>query len=466
MMIEGWTQTMPAWALLLIAAGAVALLLVMIIYLKIHALLSLVIVSLITAFAAGIPAGKVVGVLTGGFGGTLGTVALLVGLGAMLGRLVETSGGAQVLADRFVKAFGEKRAAFALGVASLLFGFPIFFDAGLVVMLPVVFAVARRLNGSLLTYGLAAAGGFSVMHVFVPPHPGPVSAATFLGANVGLVLLLGLVVALPAWYFGAYLFARYAGKKWVLPIPALLGEAGEKQLANPPRFGVVMSVLLLPLVLIFMNTGLSTLAKSEVVDKATAGQSWFQVLVALGETPVALLITVVVASVVLGLKRGLSRQDVQNQVESALGPVCSVILITGAGGMFGGVLRSSGIGDALSGSLESINMPLFLAGFVIAALLRVAQGSATVALTTTAGLIAEGVATAGYNPLQLAAMALVVAAGSVIASHVNDSGFWLVSRFFEMDVKTTLKTWTVLETLISLIGFAVAAALFGLASLM
>lgn len=466
MIIEGWTQTLPTGTLLLIAAAAVALLLLMIIKFKIHALLSLTVVSLITAFATGIPAAKVVGVLTNGFGGTLGTVALLVGLGAMLGRLVETSGGAQVLAERFVKAFGEKRAPLALGIASLIFGFPIFFDAGLIVMLPVVFAVARRLNGSLLTYGLASAGAFSVMHVFVPPHPGPVSAATFLGANVGLVLLFGLIVAIPAWYVGGYLFGKWAGKKWRLPIPNILGQAGQKQLDNPPKFSTVMWALLLPLLLIFMNTGLTTLAQAGVVSADTAGQTWYQVLVALGQTPIALLISVLVASVTLGLNRGLTLQDVQNQVESALGPVCSVILITGAGGMFGSVLRSSGIGDALSTSLSDLHIPLFLAGFILAAILRVAQGSATVALTTAAGLISTGAAAAGYNPVQLAALALAVAAGSVIASHVNDSGFWLVSRFFEMDVKTTLKTWTVLETIVSVVGFAVAAIIFGIASLM
>lgn len=466
MKIDGWTQTMEPWQLLLIAAGAVVVLLVLIIWAKVHALLALVIVSLFTAFATGIPGSQVVTVLTNTFGSTLGSVALLVGLGAMLGRLVETSGGAQVLAERMVKAFGEERAPFALGVASLIFGFPIFFDAGLVVMLPVVFAVARRLNGSLLTFGLSSVAAFSAMHVFVPPHPGPVSAATFLGANVGLLLLCGLVIAVVCWYLAGYLFGRIAGARWPLPIPSILGEAKQKQLENPPSFGVVMSVMLTPLLLIFLNTGLTTLVQAGVLSKATTGEWWYIALVTLGQTPVALLVAVLYASVALGLRRGLTREDVQQQVESALGPVCSVILITGAGGMFGGVLRTSGIGDALAGTLESAHMPIIVAGFVIAALLRIAQGSATVALTTAAGLIADGVSSAGFNPLQLVAVALAVAAGSVIASHVNDSGFWLVSRFFEMDTKTTLKTWTVLETIIAVVGFALAAALFGAASLM
>ncbi|MCC9197398.1 GntP family permease [Arthrobacter sp. zg-Y820] len=465
MTIEGWSQTLGAGPLLLIAAGAIALLLFLILKLRLHAFVSLILVSLLTAFATGIPTSSVVTVLTGGFGSTLATVALLVGLGAMLGRLVETSGGAKVLAETLIRAFGEKRAPFALGVASLIFGFPIFFDAGLVVMLPVIFSVARRLGGGVLRYGLPAAGAFSVMHVFVPPHPGPVTASGFFEANIGVVLLVGLVVALPTWYVTSYLFGLWAGKKFVLPVPAVLGEIDGDEIKNPPKFGTVVAVLLLPLVLIFLNTGLNTLASASVISAEAAEQPWFAFLRTLGETPVALLISLLVACVVLGTRRGESKTAIEKVLESALGPVCSVILITGAGGMFGGVLRTSGIGDALGSVLSDLGVPLILAGFLIAAILRIAQGSATVALTTAAALIAPGVLEAGYNTIQTAAMVIAVAAGSVVVSHVNDSGFWLVGRFMGMDVKTTLKTWTVLETLIGVMGFAIAAVIFGLASL-
>ncbi|OFI38465.1 permease [Arthrobacter sp. SW1] len=463
MTIEGWTQTLGAGPLLLIAAAAIAVLLVLIIRFRMHALLALITVSLATAFATGIPADKVVPVLVNGFGTTLGTVALLVGLGAMLGRIVETSGGAKVLADYLISVFGEKRAPFALGLASLIFGFPIFFDAGLVVMLPVVFAVAHRLGGGLLRYGLPAAGAFSVMHIFVPPHPGPVSASALLGANVGLVVIVGLVAAIPTWYVTAYLYGLWTGRKLVLPVPAILGEADEEAEKHPPRFSTVMGVLLLPLVLIFLNTGLNTLASSGVLDKAVTAEPWFQILRTIGETPVALLISVFVAALVLGMRRGIHGSVLEKLLESSLGPVCSVILITGAGGMFGGVLRTSGIGKALADVLGGIGIPLIVAGFLISAILRIAQGSATVALTTAAGLIAPAVADAGLNGMQLAALVIAVAAGSVVVSHVNDSGFWLVGRFFGMDVKTTLKTWTVMETLIGVAGFAVAALVFAIA---
>ncbi|WP_290657306.1 GntP family permease [Kocuria sp.] len=461
MEIEGWSQTLTAGPLLLIAAAAIAVLLVLIIKFRVHAFLALIIISALTAFATGIPTSQVVPVLLYGFGNTLASVALLVGLGAMLGRLLETSGGAQVLADRLIRAFGEKRAPLALGVASLLFGFPIFFDAGLVVMLPVVFSVARRLGGSVLTYALPAVGAFSVMHVFLPPHPGPVTAATFFEANVGYIILVGLICAIPTWYVSSYLFGKFSGRRIKLPVPAILGQA--EDVRNPPAVGTVVAMLLLPMLLIFLNTGLGTLAKSGAVSEETSSQLWFELLRAIGETPIALTLTLIIAALTIGKARGVSGSAIEKTFESALGPVCSVILITGAGGMFGGVLRTSGIGNALEDVLADLGIPVIIAGFLIAAVMRVAQGSATVALTTAAGLIAPAVLAADYNAAQLAAMVVAVAAGSVVLSHVNDSGFWLVGRFLEMDVRTTFKTWTVLETIIGVLGFAIAAAIFGLA---
>jgi gluconate:H+ symporter, GntP family len=474
-----------AGPLLLIAAAAVGVLLFLIMKLKLHSLLALVLVSLLTALATRIPLEDVVTTLTGGFGTTLASVALLVGLGAMLGRLLEHSGGAQVLADSLIGRFGEKRAPLALGVAALLFGFPIFFDAGLVVFLPIVFTVARRLGGSLLTYGLPVAGAFAVMHAFVPPHPGPVAAAELIGADIGLVLVFGLLVGLPTWYLGGYLFGLWAGRRYDIPVPHILDDEAPRTADDEPdptvegtapgitstggrrtetatrpapaRFSTVVGILLLPLVLIFLNTGLTTLASAGAVTEDSflvrAGQL-------LGATPVALLITVLVAIVVLGVRRGESGAQVESIVNSALGPVCAIILITGAGGMFGGVLRASGIGEALADVLGDIGLPVIVAAFVISVLLRVAQGSATVALTTAAGLMAPVVeATPGLTSVDLALIVIAIAGGATVLSHVNDSGFWLVSRFFQMDEKTTLKTWTVMETLLGTIGFLIALVL-------
>jgi len=457
--------------LLLIAAGAVALLLFLIIKVKLHAFIALVLVSTLTALAAGIPVGAVPEVLKSGFSTTLGSVALLVGFGVMLGRLLELTGGAQVLADTLIGRFGEHRAPTALGVASLLFGFPIFFDAGLVVFLPIIMTVARRFGGSLLLYGFPAAGAFAAMHALVPPHPGPVAAAGDLDANVGLTLLVGVPVAVVSWYVGVLLVSRVIGRRVHIDVPtALFGEinggeeigaAGTGSAAvatrTAPAFGTVLAVLLLPFVLISFNTVLATLASADVIP---ADATWVSYLRLLGETSIALLITVIVAAVVLGVRRGHTMGDVSTIFDRALGPICSVILITGAGGMFGGVLRASGIGDALSGSLSNLGISLIVQAFLIAAVLRVAQGSATVAITTTAGLIGGAAAAAGLGSIQLSLLVMAIAAGATVLSHVNDSGFWLVSRFFGMDVKTTLKTWTVMETTLGLSAFAVSLLLW------
>ncbi|SJM53606.1 Low-affinity gluconate/H+ symporter GntU [Actinomycetales bacterium JB111] len=457
-MPDEWSQTLGTAPLLGIAAAAIALILVLIIALKLHAFLTLVVVSLLTAVATGIPISVLVDVLTGEFGKTLGGVALLIGLGAILGRLVESSGGAKAIADLMVNSFGEKRAALALGVASLFLGFPIFFDAGLVVMLPIIFAVARRIGGpNLLLYGLTGAAAFSVMHVFVPPHPGPVSATEFYEANLGFVLLLGIVIAVPTWYISGYLWAKFINKRVPLIVPALFGSTDDDQPENPPNPWTVIGILLIPIVLIFANTGLGALGSAGVVDPDAA---WVQALTLVGSSAVALLISVIVALLVLGTFRGESGSALEKLVEGTFGPVASVILITGAGGMFGGVLRASGIGDALEQSLADIGLPTIVAAYLIAVILRIAQGSATVALVTTAGLVSPAVLAGGYSTIDVAAITLATAAGSVIASHVNDSGFWLVGRLMNMDVKTTLKTWTVQQTLESVVGFAFAVLIF------
>lgn len=443
-----------AGVLLLIALLAVLALLVLILRFRLHAFVALVLVSLATALATRVPFADVIPTLLSGFGSTLAAVALLVGFGAMIGRLLEVTGGAQVLADKLIGQFGAHRAPFALGVASLLFGFPIFFDAGLVVMLPIIFSVARRFGGSVLTYAFPAAGAFAVMHAFVPPHPGPVAAGELLGADIGLLVLVGLILALPTWYFGGYLFGLWAGRRFVLPVPTILGPAHDKPVDGgpAPTFGTVMLVLLLPLGLIFLNTGLNTLATTGIVDGKAV---WVAFLRLLGQTPVALLITVFVAMATLG--KGMHSATVEKIMNDALGPVCAIILVTGAGGMFGGVLRASGIGQALASSLDALGLPLIVAAFLMATALRVAQGSATVALTTTAGLLAPTVAaTAGLSQLDLCFLVVAIACGSTVLSHVNDSGFWLVGRFLEMDEKTTLKTWTVMETLLGCIGFGLA----------
>lgn len=409
--------------------------------------------------AAGIPLEGIVPTMTKGFGSTLASVALLVGLGAMLGRLVETSGGAKSLAETLVARFGEQRAPFALGVASLLMGFPIFFDAGLIVMLPVIFAVARRLNGPVLAYGIPAAGAFSVMHIYLPPHPGPISAAEFYSADIGLVMLLGLIIAIPTWLISGLWLGKTLGRRYPLPVPDILaGGPQATDVKNPATPGLIVSLLLLPMFLIFGNTGMGLATSAGWVDKSS---SLVRALQFVGNTPIALLISTLVALYFLGIRRGQPKADLEKLLDGALGPICSVVLITGAGGMFGGVLRTSGIGDALADSMSDLGVPVILGCWLVAAILRLAQGSATVALTTAAALMAPAVAAGGYSEFQIALMVLASAAGSVFAGHVNDSGFWLVGRLMGMDVATTLRTWTLNQALVGAVGFAFVLVFYG-----
>lgn len=457
--MEDWVPTLSAGPLLGIAAAAIALILVLVIVFKLHAFLTLIIVSAATGLAAGIPLEGIVPTMTKGFGSTLASVALLVGLGAMLGRLVETSGGAKSLAETLVARFGEQRAPFALGVASLLMGFPIFFDAGLIVMLPVIFAVARRLNGPVLAYGIPAAGAFSVMHIYLPPHPGPISAAEFYSADIGLVMLLGLIIAIPTWLISGLWLGKTLGRRYPLPVPDILaGGPQATDVKNPATPGLIVSLLLLPMLLIFGNTGMGLATSAGWVDKSS---SLVRALQFVGSTPIALLISTLVALYFLGIRRGQPKADLEKLLDGALGPICSVVLITGAGGMFGGVLRTSGIGDALADSMSDLGVPVILGCWLVAAILRLAQGSATVALTTAAALMAPAVAAGGYSEFQIALMVLASAAGSVFAGHVNDSGFWLVGRLMGMDVATTLRTWTLNQALVGAVGFVFVLVFYG-----
>lgn len=462
------TQDLGAGALLAIAATAVAALLVLIISVKLHPLLALVIVSIGTAFATGVAAEDVLDVLVDGFSSTLGEVALLIGFGSMLARLVETSGAAEALSESLVDKLGEKRAPMALGIASLIFGFPIFFDAAFMVMLPIIFTVARRVGGGVLLYALPAGAALTTMHVLLPPHPGAVAATIFLGADVGLVILVGLVVAIPTWYVAGYLYGTWIGKKIVLPVPdVLMGgpqverDPDDKDAPPPPKVRTLILLLLLPLVLIFCNTAVTTAGRTGAVDDTA---TWVHLLQLLGSTPIALLITVLVASWVLGTRRGQSRRLVEDMLDNALKPIAPVLLITGAGGMFGGVLIASGIGDALSDTLQGTGLPLILAVFLISAIIRVALGTATVAITTAAGLLSASIVAADLNPVQSAAMVIVLAGGSSVLSHVNDASFWLIGKLLGMTVTQTFQTWTVIKTLVGTVAAAFASIIYLLAS--
>ena len=453
----------PVWLLLTIAVVAIVMLLVLIIRTRLHAFFSLLIIAVATGLAAGIGVGDVIDVVIDGFSSTVGTVALLVGFGAVLGRLIEISGGAQVLADKMLDTFGEKRAPLALSVASLFYAFPIFLDAGFIVMLPVIYTVARRLGGSFMLYVLPSIASFMMMHALLPPHPGPTAAATVMGADVGMVIIIGLLIGLPTWYLGGYLVARAIAKRYPnTPVPALLGEPREVPQEERPGFFAIIFVLLLPLLLIFFNTGFSTLEKSGTV---TDENVLFQFSRLIGATPVALALSALAAMLLLYVIPRRRRGEkvgglLEELVDDALAPVCSIILITGAGGAFGRVLTETGIGGEVANGLDAMGLPLIVAAYLVTMAMRIAQGSATVAATTGASIMAPAIIAGDFGAIAVSAVVIAIGAASIGWSHVNDSGFWLIGKFCGFDTVTTFKTWSVVGTTISLVGFAFSAVVF------
>lgn len=491
-------EYLPAGPLMLICAGAIAVLLFLIIVVKMHALVALVIVSVGTALVTRIPPASIIDVIEGGLGETLGEIALLIAFGVMFARLIESSGGTKVLTEALIDKLGEKRAPLALGIASLLFGFPIFFDAAFMVMLPLYLAVARRLGGSMLLYVLGPTAALSVMHVTMPPHPGIVAAGALLGADIGLVMLFGLIVAIPSWFLAGHLLGSWMGRRLVLPIPEVFSggpqfdspiisadqadSGDEGKTSSPasgttgattamrtrvasevaaPRVATLLALISLPLVLILLNTGSTTLATIGVIDE---NATWVALLQLVGSIPVALLITVVTSSYVLGTRRGRGQVMLEDMLDNSLKPIASVLLLVGAGGMFGAVLTTSGVGDALAGALNASGLPLPAALFLVCAIMSAALGSTTIAITTGAGLLGVTIAEAGLNPVQTAALVLVMAGGSGVLPHVNDAGFWLMGRLLGMTITETLKTWTVMKTLLGVLVALFATVIYVLGS--
>jgi gluconate:H+ symporter, GntP family len=477
-----WLQHDTA-GLLTLAIASVALLLVLIIKLKLEPFIALIVVGVLVALAAGIPVTELVGtpikssdsLLEKGFGGILGHIAPIIGLGTVLGAIMERSGGADVLTTRLLRVFGPKGAPMAMGLTGLILGIPVFFDIGVFVLAPLVYVAAKRGGRSLLVYALPMLAGLSMTHAFLPPHPGPVAAAGLLHVDLGWLIMLGLACGIPAFLASGVWWGSYIGNRLFIPVPddfvvaELEREAQDGDPATdpdagpgggtatavrtqPPTVGLIASVILVPMVLILGAT-----VGTVVLPKDSGALS---VLLFLGTPAIALTIAVLLAMYLLGTRRGISVVELGRITGESLRPIGMILLVIGAGAFFGAVLQATGVGKALAGSMTEIGLPVILSAYLISSALRLAQGSATVAIVTTAGIVEPIVAAGGYSQAQIALIVIAVSAGSIIASHVNDGGFWIVSKYFNMSVKDTLKTWTVLETILSVVGFAMAGLLW------
>jgi len=466
----------PAIPLIILLGCGIALLLFLILKLKLQAFLSLLIVSTLVAASSrlvnpdAVPLTQVADTIVASMGGALGFIATIIGIGAIFGAILEHSGGTQALANHLVRLFGVDKAPWAMLLTGFIISIPVFLDVGLVILAPLLFALARDTKRPFLHFGLPLVAGMAVTHAFVPPTPGPVAVAYLLGVNLGWVILFGVMVGLPtAILCGPWLCVQLA-KGVTLPLPDPVSEELESE-QELPSLGLVLLLIGLPIALILMNTIVEQWVASGLPDDLTRQQrstqladalatapAWVQAATFIGHPVIALLASTIGTLYFLGTRRGVDRETLLDISTKALGPAGVIILITGAGGVFKGVLSATGITDAMEVLFADSGISVLVLAWVFATVIRVAQGSATVAMLTAAGLMGNFVNE--LNQPQLALVTVAIAAGATGFSHVNDSGFWMISRYFRMSEGQTLRTWGVISVMISVIGFSFAMLLW------
>jgi GntP family gluconate:H+ symporter len=439
--------------LLVYAAVAIVALVVLIARFKLNPFVTLVIVSLVLGVSVGMPMGGIVKAFETGVGNTLGHIALVVALGTMLGKMMAESGGAERIAHTVIAAFGEQRVHWAMAVIAFIVGIPVFFEVGFVLLVPIAFTVAKRTGTNMVLVGIPMVAGLSVVHGLVPPHPAALIAVTAYNADIGRTIAYALLVGLPTAAVAGPIFAKLIVRHVVPatdnPLMDEMAEQGKPR--DLPGFGITLFTILLPVALMLIGSWADVFTP----PKSLANDA----LRLAGNSVVALLIALLVSFWTLGFARGFDRNAILKFTNDSLGPIAAVTLVVGAGGGFGRILMDSGISNAVVDLAMGARVSPLLLGWLVAALIRVATGSATVAMTTACGIVAPIVAKAGGVSPEL--MVLATGAGSLILSHVNDGGFWLVQEYFGLTVPQTFRTWTVCETIISVMALVLT---FGLAA--
>ena len=442
--------------IIIILAGSIGLLLVMILKLKIQAFLALLVTSIFLGLITGMPMDSIVKSVLDGMGSTLGFVAAVVGIGAIFGQMLDSSGGAESLAHFLINRFGKEKANYAMVITGFFVGIPIFLDVGFIILVPVLYALARSSKKSLLFFAIPLLAGLAVTHAFVPPTPGPVATAEIIGADLGWVALLGIIIGIPVAIIAGPVFGKFISKKIHLEPPVFFEDQEEKKnMKDLPSFWLVVSVIAVPLVLILANTISGVWAKSNGMEDAFV----IKLLAFIGHPIIALLIATFIAIYAMGVRRGFSADSILQLSTKSLAPAGLIILITGAGGVFKQVLVDSGLGVQLAESMSNSALPPIALAYILALLIRISQGSATVAMITSAGIMSPLLASLDLSDPQKALIVIAIASGATTASHVNDSGFWLVGKYLGMTEKQTLQSWTVMETIISVTGFSLALLL-------
>jgi Gnt-I system low-affinity gluconate transporter len=431
-------------------AFAILLLLFLVLKLKIHAFISLLIVSIVVGIVTGMDFSGIIKSMQDGMGNTLGFVATVVGLGAIFGQMLEASGGAESIAKYLLKHFGEKRASWALVLTGFIVAIPVFLDVGFIILIPIIYELTKQAKRSILYYAIPLLAGLAVTHAFIPPTPGPVAVAEILDVQLGWIIIMGFIVGIPTAIIAGPIFGKYISKKIHITAPDYFAEkeAGPEQ-EGLPSFRTIILIIALPLLLIVFNSVAEVLYDKGILQNETV----YQTIGLLGHPFTALIISTLLAMYVLGIRRGFNKEQIMKLSNKALGPAGLIILVTGAGGVFKQILIDSGVGAMLAERLAESAMPPIVLAYLIAVVVRVIQGSATVSMITAAGIMAPLITIFDLTQIDKALIVLAIAAGSTILSHVNDSGFWLVGKYLGMNEKETLQSWTVMETIISVVGF-------------
>lgn len=432
--------------LLIAAAVGIVVLLLLIIKFKLHPVISMMIAAIIIGVGAGMPLTMISDTVEKGVGKTLQGIALLVGLGSMFGGILEVSGGAQRIAQTLIDKLGQKKAGIALGITGLVIGTTVFFEAGVVVLIPLSFSVAKQTKKSTLYYAIPLLAGLASGYAFVPPSAGSVLVADSLGVNLGVMIMVGIPTALICMVVAGVIWGRFIGDKVFTKLPVNVEEIKDEPKELPP-FGLVLCVILIPLVLILI----STISKYLPIPANVQN-----VLTFIGKPFLALTIATLAAMYFLGIKRGYTGEQLKKILDHSLRPVGMILLVIASGGVIRWMLQDSGLGEIIGPALEKSGMPLILVAFLIALLVRASVGSSMVAMTMASGIMATMPAVMATSVLYRAAMCCAICGGATALSHVNDAGFWLVGTFLEIDEKTTLKSWTVMETLIGVTALIVS----------
>lgn len=437
---------------LIVLAVGILLLLLLIVKFKMNTYISLIITAVAVALGLGMQPSQIATSIQNGIGSQLGSLALVFGFGAMLGRLVADAGGAYRIAHTFIKIFGKKGLQLAVVLASFIIGIALFFEVGIVLLVPIVFAIAVEAGVPILSLGIPMAAALSVTHGFLPPHPAPIAIASSLNASAGHVLLYGIVIAIPTVYIAGPLFSRIARKFVPKAFEkkgnlSALGEQKEFKLEDTPSFGMSVLTSLFPVILMAITTIYTMVVHGGIMPKNLSVMD--NIVAFIGSPGIAMIISLLFAYWSMGVSRKIPNKQLAKTIEDSVKSIAMLLLVIGGGGAFKQVLIDGGVGDAVKNVFMGVNISPLILGWLIAVILRIALGSATVAALTAASLVEPLMAAGGVNP---ALMVLAIGAGSLAASHVNDAGFWMFKEYFDLTVKETLQTWTVLETLIAVFG--------------